>query len=212
VSSVLRHACASLQGLPETDMTDDAIQILRDEHEALAAMLRSLAMLVDRGPRDDAPRFFEVVRSMLFYVDEFPERRHHPNESKFLFPPLLRDAPELRPVIERLENDHEQGEHRVRELQHLLTAWEMLGETRRDACVCAIHDYVRFYLTHMRVEETELLPAAGRLLSGAERAQLDAVFAAPRDPLAGGARDPAYEALFRRIVLQAPAPIGLGDG
>ena len=59
----------------------------------------------------------------------------------------------------------------------------------------------------MRTKKTELLPAAERILSQADRAELDKVFAADRDPLAGGARDPVYNRLFTRIVLSAPAPI-----
>ncbi len=174
-------------------------------------MLRSLQMLVERGPGDKRQRFFEVVRSMLFYIDEFPERRHHPNESKFLFPLIARQAPELRPVIDRLEKDHENGERRVREMQHLLTAWEVLGDGRREAFTGALGQYVRFYLDHMRTEETELIPAAQRLLSADEHRVLDETFGAGRDPLAGGAKAPEFDALFTRIVQTAPAPIGLGD-
>lgn len=192
-------------------MTTDALQIIRDEHTAVAAMIRSLLMLVERGPRDKPERFFGVLRAMLFYIDEFPERRHHRNESRHLFPLLLQGAPELRPVIEKLETDHHHGERRVRALQHLLTAWELIGETRRTAFVEAVREYSRFYLDHMRVEETELLPVAQRLVQADERAALDAVFVAERDPLAGGERDPAYDELFIRIVQMAPAPIGVGE-
>lgn len=192
-------------------MSTDAIQIIRDEHTAVAAMLRSLKLLVEKGHGGKPQRFFEVVRSMLFYIDEFPERRHHPNESKFLFPLLMRGAPELRSVIERLEIDHENGERRVRELQHLLAAWEILGDGRREAFAAALQEYVQFYLNHMRIEETQLLPAAQRVLSSDERERLDATFSEQRDPLAGGPRDAEYEALFSRIVQKAPAPIGVGD-
>lgn len=192
-------------------MSTDAIQIIRDEHTAVAAMLRSLKLLVEQGHGGKPQRFFEVVRSMLFYIDEFPERRHHPNESKFLFPLLMRGAPELRSVIERLEIDHENGERRVRELQHLLAAWEILGDGRREAFAAALQEYVQFYLNHMRIEETQLLPAAQRLLSSDERERLDATFSEQRDPLVGGPRDAEYEALFSRIVQKAPAPIGVGD-
>jgi hypothetical protein len=45
-------------------------------------------------------------------------------------------------------------------------------------------------------------------LRAADRAELDAAFAAARDPLAGGQRDAVYERLFNRIVAEAPAPIG----
>src|SRR5688572_33508356 len=109
-------------------MPQIATQIIRDEHGALSAMLRSLAMMIDQGPGDAPERFFDVLRAMLFYIDEFPERRHHPKESNLLFPKLARRQPDLMPVIQRLEADHMGGERRVRDLQHLLLAWEPLGE------------------------------------------------------------------------------------
>ena len=37
-----------------------------------------------------------------------------------------------------------------------------------------------------------------------------AAVAADRDPMAGGTRDRHYDRLFTRIVLTAPAPIGVG--
>ena len=187
-----------------------ALQIIRDEHAALAAMLRSVLLMLERGPGDDAPRFFSVLRAMLFYIDEFPERRHHPNESNLLFPRLARQAPELMPVIRRLEDDHLRGEGRVRELQHLLLAWELLGLSRRAAFVEAAQAYVRFYLEHMRLEEVQVLPAAQRHLPPEDWAELDRAFERDRDPLAGGERDPRYERLFTQIVNTAPAPIGVG--
>ncbi len=182
-----------------------AFQIIRDEHAALAAVLRSMARLIDLGPEDDAERFFDVLRAMLFYIDEFPERRHHPKESDLLFPKIARSLPELMPVIRRLEADHLQGESRVRELQHLLLAWELLGESRREAFVTAAQDYVRFYLDHMRTEEVQLLPAAERDLPAQDRAELDAAFRQQRDPLAGGEHLPGYERLFARILMKSPA-------
>ena len=186
------------------------LQILREEHAALAAVLRSLSMMIERGPDQEPGRFFDVVRAMLFYIDEFPERLHHPKETDHLFPRLARAAPELLPVIHQLEADHMNGEATVRELQHLLLGWELIGESRRRAFADSAQDFVRFYLEHIRIEDTQVLPAAARLLSAQDWCELDAVFAGARDPLAGGPRDPAYAGLFSRIVMKAPAPIGVG--
>jgi hemerythrin-like domain-containing protein len=191
-------------------MSHITLQIIRDEHAALAAVLRSLSMMLERGPQDEPERFFDVVRAMLFYIDEFPERLHHPKESDLLFPKIARGAPELMPVIGRLESDHMKGESRVRALQHLLLGWELIGESRRDSFLDAAREYMEFYLEHMRIEETQILPAAEKLLGPEEWEALDAAFLASRDPLAGGPREPAYDRLFTRIVMTAPAPIGVG--
>ena len=187
-----------------------AADAIRSEHSALAAVLRSIAPTIEQAGPNPSERLFDVLRAMLFYIDEFPERRHHPTESRLLFPRLALHAPELAPVLDRLERDHAQGEFKVRELQHLLLAWELVGESRRQAFVAAVQAYVRFYLEHMRIEETQLLPVAERVLPEADWEALDRAFDADGDPLAGGPRDPAYDRLFTRIVLSAPAPVGLG--
>jgi hemerythrin-like domain-containing protein len=191
-------------------MPHSTLQIIRDEHAAVAAVLRSLSMMLERGPGDEPERFFDVLRAMLFYIDEFPEKLHHPKESDLLFPRIARAAPELMPVIRRLEADHMVGEGKVRELQHLLLAWELIGESRRTPFADAVQAYVGFYLDHMRTEETQLLPAAQKALTPDDWVQLDAAFQHERDPLAGGMRDPCYDRLFTRIVLTAPSPIGVG--
>jgi hemerythrin-like domain-containing protein len=193
-------------------MSHLALTIIREEHAALAAMLHSLEQMLLRGPGEQPERFFDVLRAMLFYIDEFPERLHHPKESDLLFPRLVRVAPELLSVISRLEADHVNGEARVRDLQHLLLAWELLGESRRQAFTAAAQAYLAFYFQHMRTEETELFPLAERLLDADDWAALDAAFSTHCDPLAGGLRDPSYDRLFSRIVLSAPAPIGVGPG
>ena len=191
-------------------MSHLAASIIHEEHAAVAAVLRSLLAMIRQGPGNGAERFFDVLRAMLFYIDEFPEQRHHPKESKLLFPKLARAHPELMPVIHQLESDHLAGEGKVRELQHQLLAWELIGESRRAAFEQQAQQYVDFYLKHMRTEETELMPAAEKGLSADDWAELDAAFEADRDPLAGGARDRHYDRLFTRIVLTAPAPIGVG--
>ena len=194
-------------------MSHESIQIIHDEHAALAAMLQSLRMMVKRGPGKEPENFFDVLRAMLFYIDEFPERLHHTKETQLLFPPVLKRAPHLREAIERLDKDHAHGESSVREIQHLLLAWELLGESRRGAFEQATNHYLDFYLEHMRLEETVILPQAEKVLTEADWKALDAAFATNCDPLTGKyPRDPVYDRLFTRIVMRAPSPIGLGEG
>ena len=194
-------------------MRHRSLEIIRDEHSSLAAMLQSMRMLVDRGPVDDRKNFFDVLRAMLFYIDEFPERLHHPKESELLFPRVAKAVPEVGVAIARLDRDHEYTEHAVREIQHLLLGWELLGDTRRGKFVDAFTKYVNLYLAHMQLEEQEILPAAEKHLSEADWQALDAEFEKNCDPLTGKYKpDPVYEQLFTRIVMHAPAPIGLGGG
>jgi hemerythrin-like domain-containing protein len=186
------------------------LDIIHDEHQALAAMLRSLSMLLAHARRHAALPNFDVLRAMLFYIDEFPERLHHPKESELLFPVLRQRAPHLGAVLDKLDADHAKGELAIRGLEHALLAYEVMGASRRDTFEAAVQQYIGFYLEHMAVEEQELLPTARAVFTAEDWAALDAAFEANRDPLAGHEPGAEYKELFHRIAMAAPAPIGLG--
>ncbi len=188
----------------------NALRIIRDEHAALAALLRSLALMVRDARRRNGTPDFRVLRAMLFYVDEYPERLHHVKESTMLFPRLRECTPEAGDMLARLDHDHKHGGARIRDLAHKLTAWEMLGEPRRDAFERTLEQYVAFYLEHMRIEETEVLPLAERHFGEADWLMLDRAFGAHRDPLVTPGPETPYVELFRTIVNTTPAPYGLG--
>jgi hemerythrin-like domain-containing protein len=185
-------------------------RIICQEHMALAAMLRSMLLLLAQQQRDGKPPDFQLLHAMLFYIDEFPERLHHPKESGLLFPLLRLRSDEASAVLDHLDQDHEQGQTHIREVQRDLLAYEVLGETRRLAFEDRLQRYTDFYLAHMRTEELVVLPLAQRVLTAQDWQELDAAFVQNRDPLTGHAPDADYVALFSRIVCLAPAPIGLG--
>ncbi len=188
-----------------------SLQIIRDEHASLAAMLQSMRMLVEMGPHESRRNFFDVLRAMLFYIDEYPERLHHPKESNLLFPKVVKASPKVLGAVDRLERDHMYSEKAARELQHLLLSWELLGASRRAVFEEAFNKYVDFYLEHMHLEEEVILPEAEKTLNAADWAEIDAAFEKNADPLTGKYPPAAeYEKLFSLIVARAPAPVGLG--
>jgi hemerythrin-like domain-containing protein len=192
-------------------MKPTAVRIIRDEHQALAAMLNSLLLMLAQDRRDKRLPDFASLRAMLFYLDEFPEQRHHRKETELLFPKLRARTPLARELLDRLDQDHQRGEARIRELEHRLLAFEMMGESRRAAFEDAAERYVDFYLTHMALEERDVLPLAERVLTEDDWADIDAAFRANRDPLTGCQPETEYEQLFTRIVSLVPAPLGLGQ-
>lgn len=190
--------------------TPTAIRIIREEHQALSAMLSSVHLLLRQHRQDGTPVRFDVLRAMLFYIDEFPERLHHRKETDLLFPMLRTRSDSAAEVLDKLDRDHGAGERAIRDLEHTLLAWEMLGETRREAFEQAVERYLSFYLKHMQMEEEIVLPLALQVLEAADWAVLDEAFGENRDPLTGHPPSAEYEQLFSRIVRTAPAPIGLG--
>jgi len=191
-------------------MTHPALTIIRDEHGALSAMLRSLSMLLTEYRRQGAQPDFSLLRAMLFYMDEFPEKLHHTKEAQLLFPKVRERCPQIAATLDRLDREHGRGEKAIRDLEHDLLAYEVLGEPRRAAFEQSVERYIDFYLTHMALEEDEVLPLAQKWLSEDDWTEIDKAFLANRDPLTGHEPEEGYRPLFSKIVKDAPAPIGLG--
>jgi len=191
-------------------MTSQALKIINDEHQALSAMLMSLIMMAKRPNKQTTPNDFEVMRAMLFYITEYPEKLHHRKESEILFPMVLAKSNKVNEVIKELEDDHHKGESRVHLLMNLLIGWEMMGETRQEAFIKAVEEYNEFYLRHMRREITEIIPVANEVLSEADWELMNQAFEENKDPLTGYEPESEFERLFKHVLSNAPQPIGLG--
>ena len=114
-------------------MSHISITTINEEHDTLGAMLNSVRMMIQRGPAHQPELFFDIMRAMLFYIDEVPEKQHHPKETEVLFPLVAKRSPVSAELIQRLNKEHHKGEASIRDLQHKLLAWEILGDARRPA-------------------------------------------------------------------------------
>jgi hemerythrin-like domain-containing protein len=191
------------------------LRVIRDEHGVLSAVLRSISLLLSESKRHRIQLDFTVLRAMLFYIDEFPEKVHHTKESELLFPKIRERSGERGAVLDRLDAEHSASHRAVLELEHDLLALEMMSEAadadaRRARFEERMHAYVTSYLEHIRLEEVEVLPLAERVLTAADWAVLDAEFMKNRDPLTHREGDDAFRPLFKRILTTLPAPLGLG--
>jgi len=191
------------------------LRIIRDEHSSLSAVLRSIGLLLSESRRRGLEPDLRVLRAMLFYIDEFPEKVHHTKETALLFPKIRARSTEGGAVIDRLDGDHARSHRAVLDLEHDLLALEMMSEAadapaRRLRFEDAMHAYIAGYLDHMRTEEMEVLPLAERVLTPADWAELDAAFMHNRDPLTYRDGDDTFRPLFKRILMTLPAPLGLG--
>jgi len=141
------------------------IRIIRDEHSALSAVLRSIGLLLNESRRHGIEPDWKVLRAMLFYIDEFPEKVHHTKETALLFPLLRERSSALAAVLDRLDRDHEPSHRAVLDLEHDVLSLEMMSEAplakaRLAEFEAKMHAYIATYLDHMRAEEVEVLPLA----------------------------------------------------
>ena len=187
----------------------DAISILKSEHRSLSVVLLTLKELARMAQDPAVEPDFRVFRAMLRYIDEFPERLHHPKEDAYLFARLAARSREAAALVEDLESEHRAGARMIRELERAFLFFEEAWPAGAARFHSAVADYAAFHWAHMRKEEEKLLPLAQRLLSAEDWKVIDTAFAANTDPLAG-ARANEFRELFSRIAHLAPAPVGLG--
>ena len=188
----------------------EAIEVLKSEHRSIAAVLHALKELARMAHDATARPRFQVLRSMLRYIDEYPEQLHHPKEDEHLFARLVARAPEARSLVEELQAEHEEGARLIRELERALLLLEEGWPVRARDFKEAVDAYAQFEWQHMRKEEQQLLPLAERHLLPEDWKAIDAAFSANRDPIAG-MEERDFQKLFTRIVNLAPQPVGLGE-
>lgn len=187
-----------------------AINIILDEHRSLAAVLSGMLYLM-RQIRDRKARpNFNLFGAMVYYIDAFPERFHHPKEDAYLFRLLRARDPTAGDLLDRLEAEHLAGEQRIRALEQALTRYQHGGAKEFAQFAAALESYATFHWDHMRAEENDVIPRARKHLTAADWAEIDAAFLGHSDPMFDAKAGDEYDALFRRIANLAPPPIGFG--
>lgn len=187
-----------------------ALRIIEDDHRALAAVIHGMRYLVrEIAERGAAPRF-DVLGAMIYYIDAFPERVHHPRESEYLFRFLRLRCSDAAHLLDALEQEHRVGSEHVRGLGQALARYQGGGAAEFPAFAAAVEAFAAFELAHMRREEHEILPLARAHLLPSDWEVIDAAFAGGAVPIFNPRTTAEYAKLFDRIVMLAPPPIGVG--
>ena len=187
----------------------EAIGILKSEHRSMSAVLIGLKHLAEMADDARVTPEFQVFRSMLRYIDEYPERLHHPKEDEHLFARLVRRFPASRKLVASLQAEHAQGAKLIRELERKLMFFEEGWPEGAAEFLGAVDAYADFHWKHMRKEEAELLPLAEKHLTPDDWRAIDRAFKTNEDPIAQ-IEERDFQKLFSRIANLAPAPVGLG--
>jgi hemerythrin-like domain-containing protein len=187
-----------------------ALNIIRDEHRSIAAILHGMQHLVRQIRERKAKIDPKVFRAMLYYLDTFSERMHHPKEDRYLFDPLRRRGAGSDSLIAELEKDHAEGGNALRRVEQCLIRYEEGGEKEFPEFAGEVERFVEGYWEHMRKEEEQVFPLAQKLFTNDDWDALDRAFMANVDPLAGDRNERDFRRLFSRIVSLAPPPIGVG--
>jgi hemerythrin-like domain-containing protein len=187
----------------------NAIDIIRNEHRALAAVLSGLVEFTDGVASGKFAPDVELLEAMIEYITEVPDKVHHPKEDDYLFTALRKRSPDIGPVLDALQAEHHEGPGKTLALREALKRYRAGGAAEFAAFRTSVREYVETEWQHMSTEETKVLPVARAVLTPEDWADINRAFAANDSPWEGPAG--VYKKLFTRIVTIAPAPIGVGQ-
>ena len=101
-----------------------ALEKIQREHQDLAQVLRALEKIVAAYDNGGSARERELLARIIYYIQVFPDRMHHPKEENFLFPALRQRAPDLAPVLDQLVAEHAECEAKTGRVAEAVRALE----------------------------------------------------------------------------------------
>ena len=187
-----------------------AIAIIRDEHRSIAAVLHGLLYLVGEIRASRMQPDFALLGAMLHYIENFPEKLHHPKEDEYLYRALRKRDAEATSLLDELEAEHVAGRQLIADLKIALARYQQKGAPAFADFERSVQQFTDFHWAHMRKEEDIILPRAEQALTEQDWQSINTAFQSNQDPICGIDTRHEFRKLFRRIANLAPAPIGLG--
>ncbi|WP_322999015.1 hemerythrin domain-containing protein [Castellaniella sp.] len=205
--STEQESAPSASATPAPETRIPAIEAIREEHRAIAAILNAMSHIVDGIESGRLQPDFNLLASLVEYIVEMPDKLHHPKEDR-IFALLRARTHELDAQLDQLEAEHRDSVPATSRLDRALVAYIQGGAPAFDGFRDAVRTYIANEWVHLNTEETHVLPAARRLFSPEEWQDINADFVRNGDPWSG--QDNRYAELFKRIANLAPAPVGVG--
>ena len=191
-------------------MLNTALTIILDEHRSLAAVVHGLRFLVREMKEKGTDPDSRLLWAMLYYIETFPQKLHHPKEEAYLFRCLKARTHAADKAIAELEEQHKAGAQHVKALEVTLGRFEAGAPGGRELFMAAAENFADEIAKHMAFEENVVIPIAKQHLQTEDWAEIAAAFGENGDPRFGAEPDHEFRSLFSRIVNLAPPPIGVG--
>lgn len=194
----------SERNLPSPAMVR-AVGVVQDEHRSLAAVLHALNHLAETYEQGTAPNF-PLLRAILFYIEQFSGRLHHPKEEDYIFAKLAQRTHEADTLIAQLRQHHVDDRRLQGDLARTLAAYEAAPNSGLADFVASLKRFTDFVWGHMGLEEKVILTTARNHLTDDDWNEIARAFRENADPRFGSLIDKDYRTLFSRILNLVPPP------
>lgn len=179
----------------------EPIALWQAEHRHFSKLLDLLERQVVAFHDDNQPNF-ELMLDLVSYLRFFPDRYHHARED-VAFARLVELDPALKPVIDRLLQEHRviaaAGSELLSYLEQVVD--DVVVERARVEAAAAT--YLVYYRRHLALEDRDIVPRAEQLLTPQDWEAVVAAVPHRPDPLFGEDSDARYRELRRQIVLES---------
>lgn len=174
------------------------LERINAEHRVIAAIMNVLEAevnaLEEKGEFD-----IDLVRLIIRYMEEYPDRFHHPKE-ELLFDAAASRDPEFRERVSAIRSQHRALPGLTSGVKAIIDAIDF-GESRpRGEVLRTLRAYIDNERSHIVSESGSLFPELDDILSPEDWELADQRVAQLEDPLTGGADPGPYKRLQALIL------------
>jgi hemerythrin-like domain-containing protein len=165
------------------------------EHDHILKTLNFLENQFVDLCRDVAPEY-TLMRSVIVYIQEYPEQAHHPLED-VIFSILLERKNEIE-LVQELITDHTELEVITRGLRDTLESIKS-GIVSREELKKQLSTFLARQRQHLYIEEMRVYPLFQRVLTNKDWEHIKSIVPLLDDPVFGERTRSEYEILYREI-------------
>ena len=176
----------------------DVIDMLKEEHRAMAKLLKAFERQLDLLAEAEHPDY-DVIDGVLQYCRDFPDRYHHPKEDLVFDRLRLRD-PAAAEAFGDLAGEHVALAELTGRLAAAVSDVLAEAEIPRARFHSLARDFLEHYRAHMRKEEEIFFPAALKALTEEDWKELDGRVTSPANPLFEGAAEERFGPLRAHLL------------
>ena len=175
--------------------TEIMLSRLQIEHDHIRRTLNLLEMQFLDLCREKNPDY-TLMRSILVYIQEYPEQAHHPLED-VIFSILIERTDDTK-LMKELIADHNNLEVVTRKLRKLLESIDNEPE-KKDELKQLLSKFISRQRQHLFIEEIKVYPLIKNVLTKSDWDHAQTIVQLKDDPVFGSRTQADYETLYREI-------------